>query len=104
MKAEQPFKLLLTYDIRPEVRESYYSFVMGEFIPQANALGLELAEVWETVYGDYPKRLIVFVASDQEIINQAMCSDRYKRMEKKLMHYVLNYSCRTVKYKPHFQF
>ncbi len=104
MKAEQPVKLLLSYDIRPEVQENYYSYVTGEFVPQANAIGLELAEVWETVYGEYPRRLIVFVAADKETANAAMNSDRFKRMERRLRRYVENYSCRLVKYKPHFQF
>ncbi|MGB8646798.1 MAG: hypothetical protein WCF84_16275 [Anaerolineae bacterium] len=104
MKAENPVKLLLAYDIRPEVAESYYSFVTGEFVPQVNAMGLELAEVWDTVYGPYPRRLIVFLAADKETANEAMGSDRFKRMERKLQRYVQNYTCRIVKYKPHFQF
>ncbi len=104
MKYQQPVKLLLAYDIPLEQHESYYSFVTGEFVPQVNAIGLELAEVWETVYGDYPKRLIVFVAQDRETANQALNSERFKRAEKKLKRYVENYSCRLVNYKPHFQF
>ena len=104
MKANQPVKLLLSYDIRPEVHQNYYSFVTGEFVPQANSIGLELAEVLETVYGDYPRRLIVFVAQDRGTANEAMNSDRFKRMERKLLRFVENYSCRLVGYRPHFQF
>ena len=104
MKSEQPVKLLLSYDIPRDLQQSYYSFVTGEFVPQANAIGLELAEVWETVYGDYPQRLIVFVAQDVQAANQAVNSDRFKRMEKKLKRFVQNYSCRLVKYQAHFQF
>ena len=73
-------------------------------MPQVNAIGLELAEVWETVYGDYPQRLIVFIAQDKETANQALSSDRFKRAEKKLKRFVENYTCRLVSYRPHFQF
>ncbi len=104
MKYQQPVKLLLSYDIPPEQQERYYSFVTGEFVPQANAIGLELAEVWETVYGDYPQRLIVFVAADRETANQALSSERFKRAERKLKRFVDNYTCRVVSYKSHFQF
>jgi hypothetical protein len=104
MRSGQPVKLLLSYDILQDLRQSYFSFVTGEFLPQANSIGLELAEVWETVYGDYPRRLIVFVAQDAQTASQAIRSDRFKRMEKKLKRFVQNYSCRVVKYKPHFQF
>jgi hypothetical protein len=104
MKSEQPVKLLLSYDIPQDLQQSYFTFVTGEFVPQANSIGLELAEVWETVYGDYPLRLIVFVAKDAQSAKQAMGSDRFKRMEKKLKRFVQNYSCRIVDYRPHFQF
>ena len=104
MESEQPVKLLLSYDIPQEMQQSYFSFVTGEFVPQANSIGLELAEVWETVYGNYPQRLIVFVAHDAQAANQLIGSDRFKRMEKKLKRFVQNYSCRVVKYQTHFQF
>ena len=104
MKYEQPVKLLLSYDIPQDLQQSYYSFVTGEFVPQANSIGLELAEVWETVYGNYPQRLIVFVARDAQTANQAISSERFKRMEKKLRRFVENYTCRLVNYQSHFQF
>ena len=104
MRDEQPVKLLLSYDISRELHDTYFSFVTGEFVPQVNAVGLELAEVWQTVYGDYPERLIVFVAQDAQTAKQAVNSERFKRAEKKLQRYVQNYSRRIVKYKPHFQF
>ncbi len=104
MKNAQPVKLLLSFDIRPEHQENYYTFVTGEFVPQVNALGLELAEVWDTAYGDYPRRLIVFVAQDQATAKEALNSERFKRIEKKLSRYIENYTSRVVQYKPHFQF
>ena len=104
MNSTQPVKLLLSYDIPPEKQANYYSFVTGEFVPQVNALGLELAEVWDTAYGEYPQRLIVFVAGSMKAANDAMSSDRYKRLEKKLLHYVDNFTCRLVQFESHFQF
>jgi hypothetical protein len=104
VKYQQPVKLLLAYDIPPDRHESYFSFVTGEFVPQVNAIGLELAEVWETVYGEYPRRLIVFVAQDKETADHALKSERFKRVERKLKRYVENYSCRLVRYRPQFQF
>lgn len=104
MSASNPMKLLLTYDIPDEAQESYYRFVTGEFVPQVNRVGLELAEVWETVYGEYPRRLIVFVAQDQDTVNDALRSEKFQRLEKKLLRYVTNYSRRIVPYRGQFQF
>jgi hypothetical protein len=100
----KPIKLLLEYDIPDEVHETYYRFVTGEFVPQLNRLGLELAEVWETVYGNYPRRLIVFVAQDQASCHEAINGEKYQRLERKLLRFVKNYSKRVVPYKGHFQF
>jgi hypothetical protein len=100
----RPVKLLLEYDIPDELQETYYRFVTGEFVPQVNRIGLELAEVWETVYGDYPRRLIVFVAQDQDVCAQALGSEKFQRLERKLLRFVKNYSKRTVPYKGQFQF
>lgn len=104
MSDKHPVKLLLEYDIAPEVQETYYRFVTNEFVPQVNRIGLELAEVWETVYGDYPRRLIVFVAEDQDTCHQALGSEKFQRLERKLLRFVKNYSRRMVPYKGQFQF
>lgn len=104
MSEEQAVKLLLSYDIPDQVQESYYRFVTGEFVPQVNRIGLELTEVWETVYGNYPRRLIVFVAPDESSAQQALQSEKFQRLEKKLLRLVQNYSRRIVPYKGQFQF
>ncbi len=97
-------KLLLEYDVPQELHETYYRFITGEFVPQVNRVGLELAEVWETAYGDYPQRLIVFTAPSEQVIDEAVNSEKFKRLEKKLQRYVHNYSRRCVPFQPHFQF
>ena len=104
MRDDQPVKILLTYDVPDELQEMYYRFVTGEFVPQVNRVGLELAEVWETIYGEYPQRLVVFVAQDEQTANDAIGTEPFKRLEKKLQRYVQNYSRRVVPYERHFQF
>lgn len=104
MSENKPVKLLLEYDIPDQVQETYYRFVTGEFVPQVNRIGLELAEVWETVYGNYPRRLIVFVVQDQETCQEALGTEKFQRLEKKLLRFVTNYSKRIVPYKGQFQF
>lgn len=104
MSENKPVKLLLEYDIPDEVQETYYRFVTGEFVPQVNRMGLELAEVWETVYGTYPRRLIVFVAQDHAACKEALDSDKFQRLERKLMRFVKNYTKRMIPYKGQFQF
>jgi hypothetical protein len=61
--AESRVKLLISYDVVPELQQAYYEFVLGEMIPSAQSMGLVLNEAWHTAYGDYPIRLNGFVGA-----------------------------------------
>jgi hypothetical protein len=67
-------------------------------------LGIRNTEVWHTAYGNYPLRLIVFVAEDAAHLNAVLRSDAWQELEERLQRYVTNYSRRVVNYEPRFQF
>ena len=98
------FKLLLSYDIDPSDSESYYQFVLGEFVPAVQAMGLYMLEAWHTAYGPYPIRLIGFVAEDIETIYDALRSSTYQSLEDKLLEHISNYKRRIVHFREGFQF
>lgn len=97
-------KLLLSYDIVPEYQEEYMNFMVNVFVPTLQRIGLVNAGVWHTVYGDYPARLLVFVADDQDTMEQALAGKTWKDLEAKLGKYVKDYSRRVVPFQPGFQF
>lgn len=97
-------KLLLSYDILPGVREPYARYMMGEFVPAAGDMGLEMDGAWHTVYGDYPSYLLSFVAENLEILEIALDSDGWRRLEINLKRYTTNFSSKVVRYKGPFQF
>ena len=53
MSDDRRVKLLLTYDPLPENREAYFNYVLGEFVPALEHLGLTMSEAWHTAYGSY---------------------------------------------------
>ena len=57
-------KLLLPYDIKGGRENAYRRFILEEFLPKAQDLGLMPTDAWHTAYGKYPTRLIGFVADD----------------------------------------
>ena len=97
-------KLLLTYDPIPEMREDYFRYVLGEFVPVMEHLGLTMCETWHTAYGSYPLRLTGFVAPDMESLQQILDSEDFQRLEGRLQQYVNNYERRIVPVKRRFQF
>ena len=57
-------RLLLSYNIIPQVQQEYMNYVINEFIPALENIGLKNAGVWHTAYGNYPIRLLVFLSDD----------------------------------------
>ena len=96
-------KILLTYNINPPAQEGYMQFMMNVFIPTLQRLGLENVGVWHTAYGNYPSRLLAFVADEKEM-GAALDDDRWKQVETRLKQYVTDYARRIVPYEPGFQF
>ena len=96
-------KMLLTYNIQAQHQDAYLRFVVNEFIPTLQTLGLTNVGVWHTAYGDYPVRLLVFVA-ETVAMERALKADKWTELESRLKKYVTDYSCRVVPNTPHFQF
>jgi hypothetical protein len=99
-----PIKLLIAYNVKLGREEEYYRFVMGEFLPTAQSIGLEIFEAWHTVWGDYPERLIAMAADSQTELNEILNSERWREMETKLGTYVNDYQRLAVPFQSGFQF
>lgn len=97
-------KVILTYDIIPETQETYYQFMLGELVPTVQGMGLGMAEAWHTAVGNYPLRLVTFVAESRAVADKVLDSEQWEELETRLQQYVTNYERRTVPFKNRFQF
>lgn len=97
-------KLLLSFDPLPGKREAYFRYVLGEFIPTLEHLGLQMCEAWHTAYGAYPLRLTGFLASDRATLGDILASEDFLELEQKLQDFVSNYRRRVVPLRKRFQF
>ena len=102
--SESTVKLIITYDPVPERREAYFRYVLGEFVPALEQMGLTLAEAWHTAYGEYPLRLNGFLASDERTMASVLTSEEFLQLEARLQEYVINYSRRVISSNKSFQF
>lgn len=101
---DRPVKLLLTFDPLPEQREEYFNYMLGEFVPALESLGLTMAEAWHTAFGDYPLRLTGFVAPDAATMESVLGSDAFVQLEARLQDFVENYRRRVVPAGKRFRF
>jgi hypothetical protein len=97
-------KLLISYDILTETQQEYYEFIMREFIPKLQEMGVAMTEAWHTAYGDYPVRMAGFVAPDKETMTDLLHSDEWKKLAQQFEQYVANLQLKVVPYKEGFQF
>lgn len=97
-------KLLLVYNIKPNREAEYYRYVLGEFLPTLQDMGLVMVEGWHTAHGDYPMRLIAFRAENEHEMHGILNSDEWKKAKDKLLRLVRDYEERVVAAKNMFQF
>jgi hypothetical protein len=97
------YKLLMSYDIKPEAQEVYYRYVTTEFVPALRSMQIYMTDVHHTLWGNYPIRLVEFVAESKQIIQTALDSDEYQQLEEKLKTYTENFSRKVIRYRDGFQ-
>lgn len=100
----EPYKLLLAYDVRQEHMQEYYRFMLGRYVPVMQAMGLEMSEAWHTAYGDFPDRLIGFVARDRQTVDELFVNDSWHSLNQELQRLVTNFDYKLVPYREGFQF
>ena len=99
------FKLILTYDVQQDMQDTYLQFMLGEFVPAVQSLGLQMTGAWHTAYGQYPIRLIEFIGEDQAAIEAVLVTPLWNKMEARLLGFVANYSKKTLRVREdQFQF
>ena len=96
-------KLLISYDVKDGEQNAYRRFVLEDFLPQAQSLGLVPSDAWHTSYGKYPSRLLGFVAEDLDTVVRARESAQWQQLIEKLAGHTRNLSQRVVPLRGGFQ-
>ena len=91
-----PVKVLMTWDIAAERDQEYFEFVIGEFVPGVQRLGLQPAEAWATLYGSYPQIQVGLLATDAHEARRVLASPEWSLLQERLFGYVKNYSYKIV--------
>lgn len=96
-------KLLMTWDILPGREQEYFEFVVREFIPGMQRLGLEPTDAWFTMYGEQPQIMASAQMPTLAAVNSVLESDEWRDLNRLLMDYVENFSYKIVPARTGFQ-
>lgn len=99
-----PVKVIMTWDIAAERDQEYFEFIIGEFVPGVQRLGLQPAEAWATIYGSYPQIQVGLLAADVPQARRILASADWTLLQERLFGYVKNYSHKVVPFRGGFQF
>lgn len=99
-----PVKILMTWNILPNREAEYSEFVVNEFIPRLNRLGLADLEFWYTRFGEQPQIQASGVCPSVEQLNLIMNSEEWESLQDLLSGYVSEYQHKMVKASRGFQF
>jgi len=96
-------KLIMTWDILPAKEQEYFEFMVREFIPGIQKLGLEPSDAWFTVYGDQPQIMTAIRSTNLKVLQHVLNSSDWERLTSQLLDYVEELNYKIVEDRPGFQ-
>ena len=99
-----PVKVIMTWDIAADHEQEYFEFVIGEWVPGVQRLGLQPTDAWATVYGAYPQIQVNMLADNESAARRILDSNDWTALENRLLAFVRNYSYKVVPAHNGFQF
>lgn len=94
----------MTWDIAAEHEQEYFEFVISEWVPGVQRLGLQPVDAWATVFGPYPQIQVGLLADDAPSVRKIMASKDWGALEDRLLGFVKNFSYKVVPARDSFQF
>ena len=89
-------KLLLSWDIKPNLEQEYFEFVVRDWVPNMTRLGIQPVDAWYTLYGECPQILTAGTAADAGTMHRILASDDWLRQRQKLCEYVDNLNQKVI--------
>jgi hypothetical protein len=96
-------KLLLTWDILPGREQEYFEFVVRDFIPGVQRMGMEPSDAWFTMYGNQPQILAAMQMASINTLQHILDSGDWKDLTQRLLDYVENFHYKIVQARTGFQ-
>ena len=96
-------KLIMTWDILPNQEQEYFEFVISDFLPEIQQLGIRPADIWYTMYGNHPQIMVAAKTQSQASLNVVMASKEWLLLIENLLKFVENFSYKVIPAQTGFQ-
>lgn len=96
-------KILMTWDLLPGREQDYFEFVVRDFIPGMQEIGLQPSDAWYTYYGDHPQIMAGATVNSMDEMNRLINSDDWRELTRQLMEFVQDFEYKIVPARGGFQ-
>jgi len=93
----------MTWDILPGREQEYFEFVVRDWIPGIQRLGLEPSDAWYTMYGEQPQILAAAQTSNLVSLQRILDSQDWQSLTRQLLDYVEDFNYKVVPARTGFQ-
>jgi hypothetical protein len=96
-------KLLMTWDILPGQEQEYFEFIVREWIPGLQKMGMEPSDAWFTMYGSRPQIMAAVQMANLSSLQHVLETPAWKELTQRLDEYVENLDYKVVQARAGFQ-
>ena len=96
-------KIIMTWDILTGREQEYFEFVVRDFIPGVQRLGMEPTDAWFTMYGNQPQIMVAAKMPDMEQMQGVLNKPEWDDLIQRLLTFVENYQYKLVDARTGFQ-
>lgn len=89
-------KLMHYWTIIPSENNAYADFIINEFIPGINRLGMHTVAGWSVIVGSYSEVILEAVSKDLDQMEAALKSVEYQHLKSDLLNFIKNYKTKIL--------
>ena len=91
-----PAKLIMRWNVRPDMESEYFEFLVHELIPAMNKLGINEIQVWYTAYGECEQKMTEGVSESTDDLLRIMRTTEWHNLTDKLKGFVLDFNQKVI--------
>lgn len=85
------------WDVMPGSEAEYSEFIVNEFIPRLNRLGIGDLEFWYTGYGEHEQIMVSGVTTTREQMDRILDSEEWEALSDRLSDLSVNLSHKIIR-------
>ena len=91
-----PAKIIMRWNVRPEMESEYFEFLVHELIPAMNKLGINDIQVWYTAYGECEQKMAEGINESADDLLHVIRTDEWHSLTDRLQGFVLDFSQKVI--------